>query len=63
VHLGRPATSHGSILSNKFLAELRRIKRKNVAAELGGDCYQASLQEEAVKTGLQQAELLCADWV
>lgn len=42
-----------SILSDQFRVEVRGLKYKNVAADL---------QEEAEKTVLMQAELLCADW-
>jgi type I restriction enzyme R subunit len=81
-----------SILSDQFLAEVRGLKHKNVAAELlekllkddlkvrskrnlvqsqlfseklkkSLNAYPPDLQEEAVKTVLRQAELLCADWV
>jgi type I restriction enzyme R subunit len=69
-----------SILDDRFLAEVRGLKHKNVAAELLEKLlkdelkvrskrilnkygYPPDLQEEAVKTVLQQAELLCADWV
>jgi hypothetical protein len=34
VCLGRPAGSLGCILSDQFLAEVRGLKHKNVAAEL-----------------------------
>jgi hypothetical protein len=80
------------ILSEQFLAEVRGLKHKNVAAELISQVrksvsidwtlresararirvlvkrilnkygYPPDLQEEAVKTVLQQAELLCAEW-
>ncbi len=80
------------ILSEQFLAEVRGLKHKNVAAELitqvrksvtidwtlreGARArirvmvkrilnkygYPPDLQEAAVKTVLQQAELLCAEW-
>jgi len=88
---GLPTPDIG-ILDDRFLAEVRGLKHKNVAAELLEkllkdelkvrskrnlvqsqlfsdklrktlNAYPPDLQEEAVKTVLMQAELLCAEWV